>query len=177
MAVVYFGDNSSGTEPSACISGYYYPTRFTNGAGTGNITEIGVNVNSAYTGTIRMGVYADTGSDSQPGALLLDAGTITNPGTGWQTISSLSLAVTDGTIYWLIVTSSTDSPDYFTPRRNTATYVHYAPQAYGPLVDPAPTRTGSDKGVCIRAGVEAGGQQPGGGAADDRFRFRPSQRV
>jgi hypothetical protein len=120
-------------------------------------------MNSAYTGTIRLGVYAYAASESQPGARLLDAGSIVNPAALWNTISSLSLAVTLNTQYWLVYMPSTNTPDYTNhDTLSTGPNSYYFPKSGGwgdgTLPTPCPTCTGGEGGaVCIRAGVTAAG--------------------
>ncbi len=178
MAITYFGNNSNGDGTGAIEAGTIAATLFTNST-VGNLTELSINLNSAYTGNCRIGVYAYSGSSTQPGALLLDAGEFTNPGSGWNTKSSLTLAVT-ATQYWLCVIPSTDTPAYISWRQVAAQSNSYAVRSggYGALPDPCPTIAGTQGGgLCMRAGVDDGAAPPGGSAADDRFRFRPSQRV
>jgi hypothetical protein len=157
MAVTYFGDNTTGTGHEGQSNNQLCSNRFTNDTKTGTLVEIGVNLYSAYTGHIRVGVYADTGSTTQPGGLLLDAGVLTNPGTGWNSVTGLSLSVTLNTIYWLSAVCDSVSPDYFVPYINSAGYVRYATHTYGPLTDPAEATSDASNRFCMRAGVEDAG--------------------
>jgi hypothetical protein len=152
VAITYFGDNSNGTGDDFWGTGYLDSRLFQNTAGDGILKELGINVVSG-TGNIRMGVYAyDAGYPEQPQELLLDAGVLTNPGPGWNTISGLSLPVTNGTYYWL---SFTDDSTFYI-YHNSAGDEYYASKSYGALSDPAEATTShyDGYGVCMRAGVE-----------------------
>jgi hypothetical protein len=155
VSVTYFGDNSNGTGNDYWGTGYLDSVLFQNTAGDGTLTELGINIVSG-TGKVRIGVYAyDAGYPEQPGGLLLDAGELTNPSAGWNTISGLSLEVTNGTYYWL---SFTDNATFYV-YHNSAGATYYASKVYGALADPAEFTGGHYDGyrVCMRAGVEAGG--------------------
>ena len=60
-------------------------------------TGIGVNVTAAGSTTVRLGIYSNSGS--QPGSLILDAGTVSITTTGQKT-ASISQSLTAGW-YWL----------------------------------------------------------------------------
>ena len=66
---------------------------------TGTLDQLQILFNTERpSGTVRLGVYADSSGD--PAVLLLDAGE-TSVTDGWVTIDGLSLSVTSGTYYWL----------------------------------------------------------------------------
>jgi len=158
LAVTYFGNDSNGDQTLALEANYVNATRFTNNAGSGNLSEIGIRLNSNYTGLIHVGVYAvkDPDEAGHPGVLLLDAGEFLNPTAGWNTRTGLTLHVDNGVDYWLAGMSSTDSPDYINVRSVAAQYESYANSTYGPLPNPCPDIAGQQSGgLCIRAGVEA----------------------
>jgi hypothetical protein len=97
--VATFGLNSGNRNYSKAPN-YLNAVRFQNTAGTGTLTKLEILVNDTTpNGKVRLGVYAD--NNGVPGALLLDADevTVTN---GWVGKSGLSLAVTQGTYYWLV---------------------------------------------------------------------------
>jgi hypothetical protein len=151
MAVTYFGQNSDGNNAVNASANYLISVRFQNTAGTGNITELGINIHSALTGSVRLGVYADGVDAQHPGALLLDAGVLTNPGTGWQTISGLSLAVTENTYYCLAHVASSDVQ----VRSTTGVEDIYKSFTYATLPNPFGTGTATEtNATCLRAGVE-----------------------
>jgi RHS repeat-associated protein len=85
--------------------------RFKNTDGTGTLTALSLKFSqSSASGNVRLGVYAD--NNGAVGSRLLDAGAIAC-GTGWVTISGLSLAVTQNTYYWLAFTmSGTNTLEY-----------------------------------------------------------------
>jgi len=85
-------------------------------------------------GTVRLGIYAD--SSGTPGSLLLDAGaaTIVN---GWTAIGSLSFNPTVGTYYWLaFIHSATNGVSYTGGPMFNGTkgnHCNLTGQTYGPL--------------------------------------------
>lgn len=155
MAVTYFGQNDNGDGSAGRAIDYLRGCRFENTAGTGNLAELGINLVESKTGKILLAVYADTGSTSQPGARLLDAGELTNPGAGWNSITGLTLAVTEGTYYWLVWNNSTSPTVY----HNTAHSFSYRAWTYADgMPDPFGTIGGTQTPrTSIRAGVELAG--------------------
>jgi len=149
VPVTYIGQNDSGNGHGTWSANYIRAFRTQNTAGKGVLTEIGINLYSAYTGSVRVGVYAG-GDSTTPGTLLLDAGELTNPSAGWNTISGLSLAVDADAYYWLAVINSAASfPIYY----NTAYTMKYKSYTYAAL--PAswtPSATVSNR-PSIRAGL------------------------
>lgn len=155
MAVTYFGLNTNGNNHELRSANYLQGMLFQNTAGAGTLTELGINYYAGVTSHVRLGIYAD--SAGSPGALLLDAGEITNPVTGWNTISGLSLAVTNGTYYWLAFNQDYASgADIYVD--TTITNRDYISSAYGALPNPFGTPGGTGQSdICMRAGVTAGG--------------------
>jgi hypothetical protein len=153
MAVTYFGNNSNGDGNTTLAANYIYATRFTNDT-TGNITELGINLQAALTGHIRIGVYNITAEANHPGTLVVDAGALTNPGTGWTSITGLSTAVTAATDYYLAFVADA-GPTFYTLSTGFNSYIS---RAYGVLPDPAGDIGGAQgNGLCMRCGVEAAG--------------------
>jgi hypothetical protein len=151
--VVYFGQNDNGDGTAERAADRIWANEFVNGAGSGNITEIGLNLSSALTGHVRLGVYAESASPDQPGTLLLDAGVLTNPGTGWQSITGLSLAVTNGTTYWLCWITDAATTTYVNGSYN---FSYDNTTVYGALPATFPTIAGTIASrQSIRAGVTA----------------------
>lgn len=62
--------------------------------------RIGVRVESAGTGTLRLGIYAAAAADGSPGALLLDAGTVSVASGFADTLITISHALSAG-VCWL----------------------------------------------------------------------------
>jgi len=153
MAVTYFGQNDDGNGHAARSLNYLKAIRFQNTAGAGNITELGINFYAGFTGNVRLGVYADTGSATQPGSRLLDAGEITNPVTGWNSITGLSLAVNADAYYWLVWNNGANADAY----HNTGYNLYYLAATYGPLPTTIDFPTAQAVRTSFRAGVESGG--------------------
>ena len=154
MAVTYFGQNDDGNGHASRSLNYIKAIRFQNTAGAGNITELGINFYAGFTGNVRLGIYADTGSATQPGSRLLDAGEITNPSTGWNSITGLSYAVSADAYYWLVWNNSANADAY----HNTAYNLYYLAATYGPLPTTIDAPTAQAIRTSIRAGVEVGGR-------------------
>ena len=76
------------------------------------VDQIGAEVSSAATAgnTVRLGIYAAT-EDWQPGALVVDAGTIAADSTGYKTLSLASVVLAAGT-YLFAVHTSTAGPTF-----------------------------------------------------------------
>jgi hypothetical protein len=149
MAVTYFGNNSNGDITGALLANYKYCSRFTNGT-AGNITELGINFPTGGTGHVRIGVYNITAEAGHPGTMVLDAGVITNPVSGWNSITGLLTAVT--AIDYYLVALSDFQVDFYGV---AAQFNYYNSQAYGALSDPfGDIAGGQSNGLCMRAGVE-----------------------
>jgi len=74
---------------------------------TKTATSLSVNViGTAAGGVARLGIYASSATEDYPNALLLDAGTISHATTGLKTVT-ISQTLTGGTLYWLVVVSTT----------------------------------------------------------------------
>lgn len=101
---------------------------------SGTLTDLTVEFHSGTATGVncRIGVYADNGSN-QPGALLLDAGVIVSA-VGEVTKTGLSLAITNGTTYWLCIlcAAQTDIATSGDITNGSA----FSEQAYGALPDP-----------------------------------------
>jgi len=92
-----FGLNSGGSTWQDA-AGYIEAIRF-QCPGNGMLTRLEILFDETTpNGSVRLGVYAD--SSGTPGALLLDAGSVT-VANGWVGISGLSLHVSANTYYWL----------------------------------------------------------------------------
>ena len=158
MAVTYFGNNVTGTLNGGMEAGTIFGSLFTANL-TGNMSELGMLFHTAYTGNVRLGVYAYAASTSQPGARLLDAGELVNPGSGWQSKLTLTLAIVNATQYWLVAICSADTPAYINYEQTGGVgLMYYWPRSggYGALPTPCPTTSGGEGNtLCIRAGVEA----------------------
>ena len=68
--------------------------------GTHSVDRIGVEVTSAAGGNARLGIYA-SGSDGNPGSLVLDAGAVSTSTTGGKELT-ISQSLSGGTKYWLV---------------------------------------------------------------------------
>jgi hypothetical protein len=74
---------------------------------TKTATSLSVNVvGTTASGVARLGIYSNGATEDYPNALLLDAGTISHATTGVKTVT-ISQALTGGTLYWLVVVSTT----------------------------------------------------------------------
>ncbi|MDP2730352.1 MAG: hypothetical protein Q8O55_07710, partial [Dehalococcoidales bacterium] len=132
-------------------SAWFNMQRFGNTAGTGTLNKLEVLISdSAPSGNIRLGVYAD--NNGVPGELLLDAGEVSMK-DGWTGISGLSLPVTAGEYYWLaylpekrvgVVYQSTGMPD---GSHNCYAY------RYGPLPDTPQVKSVNNTPFVMRATV------------------------
>ena len=145
----------SGVDTVGDVSGYLSGGRHENTAGSGTLTQLELLCDDVSpTGTARLGIYAD--SAGSPGALLLDAGEVAL-GSGWISISGLSLEVTAGTYYWLAYKQSAANGT----RRDTggpADSNVWLSAGYGALPDPFGTPAGSDANrYVMRATVTAAG--------------------
>ena len=157
MAVTYFGneddtDHIGGSVGNTTIIGSrHYNTV------AGNITEMGVWQDD-YDGviTIRLGVYADTGSETQPGDLVADAGTVetaSGQNNTFRNLTGLSIAVTANTWYWL---AFVQSGTFYTAKSaaDSGEERVYADQVYGALPASFPAANHENYAHLIRAGVE-----------------------
>jgi hypothetical protein len=156
--MAYFGNNNTGTGNGGVEAGSIFGSLFTNDQGAGNVDEVGLLFHSAYTGSVRLGVYAYNASTSQPGALLRDCGEMVNPGIGWQSRTGFTpLAVTANQQVWLVAIPSTDTPAYINFDYTAGVgLLYYWPRSggYGALPDPCPTVSGGEGNtLCIRANV------------------------
>lgn len=90
------------TEGNATIvANRLYAIHFMAGA-TGNLTKIAVNVTTlAVGGNCELGVYNDAAGI--PSTLLLDGGHVSTTTTGKKELTGLTIALTAGTHYWLVV--------------------------------------------------------------------------
>lgn len=120
--------------------------------------RIAVNVQTASAGgtapAMRLGIYADDGTFSKPGALVLDCGTVTITATGIQfTATGLPLTLPPG-LYWLAAQYThtvvpTTPPQFNCVNTITSGFVGFGGQRYiaatgqvaGALPTPAPTVT------------------------------------
>lgn len=159
MAATYFGYNVALAAFKVSAAGYLDAMRFQNTAGSGTLTEIGLYFTDMdSTGNVRLGIYADTGSATQPGALLLDAGAVAfSEADTWYSKTGLSLSVTNGTYYWLAwipsVAAYLGGEDNAGSSRSMKDAV-----GYGALPTPFPTIAGNyEERICVRAGVEVAG--------------------
>jgi hypothetical protein len=143
----YFGQNGEGNGHAVRTINNLKACLFENTSGAGVLTEIGINVYAAATGRIRLGVYADSGSDVNPGALLLDAGEVVNPVAGWNSIKNLRLAVEAGKRYWLAWQNNVGIDVY----HNTGFYFSYAAFLYAPF----PASFGAGALQAVRTSVRA----------------------
>jgi hypothetical protein len=127
----YFG-LGMGTGEGGENGNYLFGMRWQDTVGTGTLTKLEFYIHdSTPTGNVRLGVYAD--SSSNPGDLLLDAGAVALT-DGWNVISSLSLAVTLNTWYWLAFDmSASNTLRYAAGASNSMAYRSYA---YGALPNP-----------------------------------------
>jgi hypothetical protein len=71
------------------------------------VTSVAIHVNTAVTGSARLGIYNDNGN-IYPGSLVIDAGTVDTGTTGLKEITALNVTLVANTLYWLsFVCSST----------------------------------------------------------------------
>jgi hypothetical protein len=115
------------------------------------ITSCAINLNTALTGNIRLGIYRDTNGDGYPDKLLFDLGEFVNPGTGWQTKSlpspyaCLSWANEDKPIWFAVVASA--APTLWARATSGGLAVSYT---YGALPDPFPSGAVGDYSLSIQ---------------------------
>ena len=97
----YYPIGSQTTAPIPADLLYAWPIWFSS---TETWTRIGIYVDTGVAATnARIGVYAN-GADNRPGALVLDAGTVSTATTGEKEIT-ISQSLTANTVYWLAVVS------------------------------------------------------------------------
>jgi hypothetical protein len=146
----YFG-LSSGTNDNASGANYLVGTRYQNTVGAGTLTKIEYYLNDTTpTGNAGLAVYAD--NSGSPGALLYGSGQITLV-NGWNVISGLSLAVTNGTWYWLTYLMQNDNTNrYSVGASNSMAYRAYTWAAFP---NPFGTPGGwTNQDIVIRAWVD-----------------------
>lgn len=122
---------------------YAFPVFVTNST---TITKMSIYVDVAEAAkNAHLGIYAN--SSGVPGALLIDAGTISLASIGTKEITGLSQAVTSGTWYWFVLLTNSSSAQFFstngganagwitgTDNLNATFYGGYSvSQAYGAL--------------------------------------------
>jgi hypothetical protein len=168
-AVQYIGnqthtDSDSTANRMICL-------RVQNTVGTGNITELGFYTLGVGTGNIRVGVYAD--SAGVPGALISDAGVLACSGAAWNSLTGLSISVTNNAYYWLVFIA--DTAFYWGTEAGGAMTSGYKAQTYGALPDPFGTQDVTDYTYdpMIRAGVETAGGWKNMPAAFHAIIWRP----
>ncbi len=131
-AVTTLGGGGSTIVPPRVKTGYYYTNlgtdnsgNFSVSAGTTNLVvqpfylgatatavRLAVQVaTSAASGVMRLGIYSNDATTDYPGALLLDAGTISTATTGAKQIT-ISQSLTAG-LYWLAYLSTTGAPNLY----------------------------------------------------------------
>ncbi len=70
------------------------------------VTDLAIEIDTPQGGkSARLGIYI-AGSDSLPGELLLDAGTVTIDGNGVRAVTGLTQVLVGGTLYWLAFVSN-----------------------------------------------------------------------
>lgn len=163
LASMGFATFSSGTYPTGTLIAVliYVPKSNT-------VDRIGVGVSSTAAQTARMGIYA-MGSDGNPGALIVDAGTVSVALSSAMAEITISAALTGGTWYWLAIEFSGTTGSLFRLVPADSGPIGYATLAsasngaiavdrahtFGALPDPFGTpaiRTGH----CPRIGLRAG---------------------
>jgi hypothetical protein len=160
MAVTFFGQDDNGNSNMGASANYIYARRFTCHK-TGPLVSVALNFHQAYAGDVRLGVYNVSGEAGHLGTLIVDAGVLSGPGTGWQTRNILTPPdVTQGVDYYLVFLPSTDTPANleFRCQHNLTDpiyYDYYSAQAYGALPSTGPDLSGGeDYAPCMRAGVD-----------------------
>jgi hypothetical protein len=134
-----FGLNSGGSTWQDA-AGYIEAMRF-QCPGNGMLTRLEILFDDTTpNGSVRLGVYAD--SSGTPGALLLDAGSVT-VANGWVGISGLSLHVSANTYYWLAFDLSAQNGVRYQTGEPTSSHV-WRIYSYGPLPNPFGTVQGTN---------------------------------
>jgi hypothetical protein len=124
------GSTDSGNDP------YVIGSQFTTPASAGTLNSISMYIVNA-TGTLKMGIYADNGSNA-PGALLATSGEVTlSTSNSWYTIP-ISGSVSASTKYWVMYRLSSGSASFklisgggFLSSWKTTSYASAWPDPYG----------------------------------------------
>lgn len=134
-----FGLNSGGSTWQDA-AGYIEAMRF-QCPGNGMLTRLEILFDDTTpNGSVRLGVYAD--SSGTPGALLLDAGSVT-VANGWIGTNGLSLSVSANTYYWLALDLSAQNGVRYQTGGPTSSHV-WRVYSYGPLPNPFGTVQGTN---------------------------------
>jgi len=134
-----FGLNSGGSAWQDG-AGYIEAMRF-QCPGNGMLTRLEILFDDTTpNGSVRLGVYVD--SSGTPGALLLDAGSVT-VANGWVGISGLSLHVSANTYYWLAFDLSAQNGVRDQTGGPTGSHM-WRVYSYGPLPNPFGTVQGTN---------------------------------
>lgn len=102
---------------TALTANRIYAIPFIAPARGGTLDRIAIRVDTAVAASVvRLGIYENNNDDTTiyPGALLLDAGTVTSASTGVKTIT-ISQALTASKLYWLVCTSGHGPTIYRVP--------------------------------------------------------------
>ena len=101
---IYIGYTTVGSTNTAITANEMRGTRFQAGSAM-TINHINLDIGTSVSGNIQCAIYTD--SSSAPGTLLKGTGSLSNPGTGWQTFTlTSSQALTSGSYYWLLFWSA-----------------------------------------------------------------------
>jgi hypothetical protein len=134
-----FGLNSGGSTWQDA-AGYIEAMRF-QCPGNGMLTRLEILFDDTTpNGSVMLGVYAD--SSGAPGALLLDAGSVT-VANGWIGTKGLSLSMSANNYYWLAFDLSAQNGVRYQTGGPTSSHVWRA-YAYGPLPTPFGTVQGTN---------------------------------
>lgn len=133
-------------------SGSIKASLFRNAVGTGILTDIEIHVAAGDPlCRVKIYVYGAGGSLQQPGPLLLSAGEIVGPVTGYNRITGLQLPVIRDGWYWLAWECSRDLDVY----HGTTEGFRYAEKAYSAAApDPFPPASGAAVNTSMRAKVQ-----------------------
>jgi len=118
------GTNSIGSSNSGGNYRHVQANKYT-ATQTGPVMNMSVYVNDfdSFCPNIQLGIYADNGSGTAPGALL-GSSAATAATTGWNTLQLTSSAsVASGTTYWLGVFTACDDTLKYTPSTGTRAHM------------------------------------------------------
>ena len=109
------GNTDKETTPDNWVANYNHACGPFTKVGNAYITSITFYLKNTSGGTSSLvfGIYGDTGS-TLPGTLLVSGtGSVANNFDDWKTITVSSTLITNGTVFWICVNSSTDLTTYY----------------------------------------------------------------
>jgi hypothetical protein len=121
------GSSASHSTTNSKMACKYSPTT------SGTITSISIYISMDGDATIYLGIYSDNAGT--PGTLLGSGSVATTMAVGWKTVSGLSISVTSGTNYWLMINWGSQQVTYYYDVGSTNQFIYQANSADTPPPD------------------------------------------